>query len=217
MKYSAILFDLDGTLLDTLEDLAGAVNQGLSLLGFPRHKLESYKYFVGSGREEMAFRSLPENERQPTTLKRLVDLIDGYYLEHWADHTRPYPGIPDLLDELTARRIKLSILSNKPQIFTDLMVTQLLSKWRFSAVVGARPGVPKKPNPSAALNIAEKLKLDPRELVYLGDSDIDMQTAAACGMLAVGALWGFRTAEELKASGADSLINHPVDLLKFFE
>jgi phosphoglycolate phosphatase len=217
LKYKAVLFDLDGTLLDTLEDLAGAVNQGLTLLGFPQHKLESYKYFVGSGREEMAFRALPEAERRPLTLKRLVDFIDGYYLQHWADHTLPYPGIPDLLDELTARKIKLSILSNKPQIFTDLMVGRLLAKWSFAAVAGAMPGVPKKPDPSAALKIAEKLKLGPRELVYLGDSDIDMQTAAACGMFAVGALWGFRTADELKASGANSLINHPCELLRFLE
>jgi phosphoglycolate phosphatase len=215
LKYKAVLFDLDGTLLDTLEDLAGAVNNGLSLLGFPRHKVESYKYFVGAGREEMAWRALPENERHPATLKRLVDFIDQDYLQHWADHSRPYPGIPELLDALTARRVKLTVLSNKPQTFTDLMVTRLLSQWRFEPVVGALPGVPKKPDPGTALGIAARLNLRPQELIYLGDSDIDMQTATASGMYPVGALWGFRTADELKQSGASELINQPDELLSF--
>jgi phosphoglycolate phosphatase len=215
LKYKAVLFDLDGTLLDTLEDLAGAVNNGLSYLGFPQHPVESYKYFVGDGREEMASRALPEKQRDSGTVERLVEFINQEYIQHWADHTRPYRGVPEMLDAVSARGIKLAVLSNKPHDFTELMVFRLLSRWRFEAVVGAMPGTPKKPDCTAALGIVEKLKLHPWEFLYLGDSDIDMKTALAAGMCPVGALWGFRTAEELQRCGAKALIKHPSQLMSF--
>lgn len=213
MNYKAVLFDLDGTLLDTLKDIANSVNKALSYFGFPQHELEAYKYFVGDGREALAFRALPEHQRDSATLDKLLAHIDEEYTRHWADNTRPYEGVPELLDTLTTRSISLSILSNKPHDFTELMVSRLLRHWRFQIIAGALPDVPKKPSPTAALDIAQRLNLRPSEFLYVGDSGVDMQTAAGAGMYPVGAMWGFRTAGELLAGGAKTLIAKPADLL----
>jgi len=213
MKYQAVLFDLDGTLLDTLQDLANAVNTSLACLGFPVHKTEAYKYFIGDGREEMARRALPPGKRDPVTLGKLVEHINREYGLHWADNTRPYAGVADMLDAMTRRGTRMAILSNKPHDFTEAMVSRLLSPWHFEVVVGAMPGVPIKPDPTAALMIARKLDIPPAGFLYLGDSDIDMRTATAAGMYPVGAVWGFRTADELTAAGAKSLIKYPTDIL----
>jgi phosphoglycolate phosphatase len=126
MGFEAVVFDLDGTLLDTLEDIANSVNKGLSSLGFPQHSKEAIKYFIGDGREVLALRSLPEKNRDEATVNRLVDLINKEYFQHWADNTLPYPGVGDLLDALQSRGIKMAVLSNKPHEFTELSVTRLL-------------------------------------------------------------------------------------------
>ncbi len=214
MSYTAVLFDLDGTLLYTLKDIADSVNQALGYLGFPPHQLNAYKYFVGDGREALAMRALPEHHRDKATVSKLASYIGDEYSKRWANNTLPYEGIEDLLDALTMKHIKLAILSNKPHDITQVMVSKLLGKWQFQAVVGAQSSLPKKPDPSAALQIAQRLKTLPPEFLYLGDSDIDMKTAIAAGMYAVGVLWGYRTAEELLSKGAKKLIQHPVDLLK---
>jgi phosphoglycolate phosphatase len=216
VKYKAVLFDLDGTLLDTLEDLATSVNRGLADLGLPQHRISDYKYFVGWGREEMAARALPEEKRDPSLIERLCEIINREYLRHWSDHTQPYDGIPEMLDALTSRRVTMAILSNKPHDFTELMVTRLLSRWHFEIVAGASPDMPKKPDCTVALNICRQLKIDPQEFLFLGDSEIDMQTAVNAGMYPVGALWGFRTAADLKEGGAKKLIKDPRELLEFF-
>ena len=213
MKYKAVLFDLDGTLLNTLQDLADSVNSVLSSSGFPEHGLEAYKYFVGDGIEELAHRALPEKHRDKATLAKCITAIREEYRKRWANNTRPYQGIPELLDALTARNIKLVILSNKPDDSTKATVSKLLSKWQFDIIMGASPSVPKKPNPKAALEIVQRLNIPANEFLYLGDSGIDMKTASAAGMYPVGALWGFRTAEELTANGAKALIRDPADLL----
>ncbi len=213
MKYQAVLFDLDGTLLDTLKDLADAVNRGLKLLGFPQHSAETIKYFIGDGREVLASRSLPEKNRDEETINKLVDLINREYYQHWADHTHPYPGISEMLDMLTQRGIKMTILSNKPQEFTDLTVTSLLPGWKFEIVAGAVPSMPKKPHPMAALQIAKQLDIQPDKFLYVGDSDIDMKTALAAGMFPAGVTWGFRTELELKAAGAAVLVHEPPELI----
>jgi phosphoglycolate phosphatase len=214
MKYRAVLFDLDGTLLDTLADLAGAVNRGLARLGLPQHKVEAFKYFVGDGREVMASRALPPSRRDAGTLLQLVDFINLDYALHWRDTTCLYPGISLLLDELVRRAIKMAILSNKPQDFTRDMAAGLLGAWHFEMVCGSLPSVPNKPDCTRALDIARSMEIPPAEFMYLGDSDIDMQTAVRAGMLPVGVLWGFRTAEELRAGGARLLIEKPADLLE---
>ncbi len=213
MKYQAVLFDLDGTLLDTLKDLADAVNKGLKLLGFPQHSAETIKYFIGDGREVLASKSLPEINRNEKTINKLVDLINREYYQHWADNTRPYPGISEMLDTLAKRGIKMTILSNKPQEFTDLTVTSLLPGRKFEIVAGAVPSMPKKPDPMAALQIAKQLNILPGKFLYVGDSDIDMKTALAAGMFPAGVTWGFRTELELKMAGAAALVHEPRELI----
>jgi len=217
MKYSAVLFDLDGTLLNTLEDIADSVNSALGHLGFPQHELEAYKYFIGDGREALAIRTLPEHHQNTVTVDKLITHINEEYSKCWSNNTHPYQGVSDLLDALTSTGIKIAILSNKPHDFTELMVSRLLPQWQFEVVVGALPSVPKKPDPTAALQIARQLNIRTPEFLYLGDSDIDMKTATAADMYPIGALWGFRTADELLASGAKALIQQPVDLLPFLQ
>jgi len=213
MRYKAVLFDLDGTLLDTLKDIADSVNTALDHLGFPKHELKAYRYFVGDGREALAIRALPEQHRDMITVDQLATSIEAEYSKRWANNTRPYQGIPEMLGALKDLGIKMAILSNKPQSFTELMVSGLLPQWRFEVVVGALPSMPKKPDPTAALQIAQQLNIHAIEFLYLGDSDVDMKTATAAGMYPVGALWGFRNTDELLAGGAKELIQHPADLL----
>jgi phosphoglycolate phosphatase len=217
MKYKAVIFDLDGTLLNTLEDLADSVNASLKYLGFPEHELAAYRKFVGDGRDVLAARSLPLENRDPDTVKKLVDLIDSEYSERWDNKTVPYEGVPELLDGLTAKKIKFAVLSNKGHDFTELIVSRLLAKWSFSIVIGISPEVKKKPDPEAAISIARKFGVKTSEVLYLGDSDVDMKTAVAAGLFPVGAGWGFRSSEELIENGARVVLNHPVELLDLLE
>lgn len=215
MKYKAVIFDLDGTLLDTLQDLADSVNEALSHLGFPTHGVEAYKNFIGEGRDVLAFRALPDHHRDNTTITSLAELIYEEYSNRWADNTIPYNGVHDLLDELTIRDVRIAVLSNKPHNFTEIIVSKMLSQWHFAAVVGTSPSVIKKPDPAAALHIAQQLGIHPTEFLYLGDSGVDMKTAVGAGMYPVGALWGFRSAEELLNNGAKALITYPSELISF--
>jgi phosphoglycolate phosphatase len=213
LKYAGIIFDLDGTLLDTIEDLADSMNQVLTDLGFPNHTLNAYKYFVGEGVEALIRRALPEDQLRPELLDHCLGALREEYSRRWENKTRPYPGIPELLDHLTGLGLKMAILSNKLDYFTRIMVARLLPRWRFDPVLGARPLVPKKPDPTGALEIAEALHLAPDCFLYLGDTGIDMKTASAAGMAPVGVLWGFRQAEELRSHGARWLIEKPGDLV----
>lgn len=214
MKFRAVLFDLDGTLLDTLQDLADSTNRALAKLGFPPNEVNAYRYFVGAGRDVLALRALPDSHRDDGTVKKLLQEIDADYREHWADNTRPYDGIPALLDELTERGIRLAVLSNKSHEFTSMMVSKMLARWHFDSVIGASASVPKKPDPTMAVQVARRLKIQPSQFLYLGDSDIDMKTAVAAGMYPVGVGWGFRTAKELVDSGAKVVISKPCDLVR---
>jgi phosphoglycolate phosphatase len=213
--FQAIIFDLDGTLLDTLQDLADSMNVALSHLGFPVHELEKYRHFVGDGMENLVRRSVPDTAKNdPRLISRCLEMMRRTYELNWRVRTRPYPGVPELLDALSGRGLKMAVLSNKPDDSTRKVVDGLLPAWRFEAVVGARPQVPLKPDPSSALEIANRLKLGPARFVYLGDTATDMKTANAAGMFAVGALWGFRDAAELIAGGAAKLIEKPAELLE---
>ena len=215
MQFEAILFDLDGTLLDTLEDLANSMNAVLEGRGLPQHGNELYKQFVGDGMEVLVRRALPESHRGEQLVQACLLAMRKEYSIRWRETTRPYEGIPELLDALRVRRLRMAILSNKPDEFTREMVTALLAPWRFDAVVGARPEVPKKPDPTVALAIARDLAIPPARILYLGDSGTDMRTAVSAGMFPVGALWGFRAAAELEANGAWVLISRPTELLGF--
>ncbi len=212
-----MLFDLDGTLLDTLRDLADSVNSVLAGFGFPTHKVEEYKYFVGKGMEVLAESALPEDHRDEMMVKEAVARIEEEYATHWQNNTHPYQGIPELLDGINRLGIRMAILSNKPQGSAGIMVSSLLPGWHFESVVGANPSLPKKPDPTGALQIARQMDIKPEEFIYLGDSAVDMETATAASMYPVGALWGFRTADELLCGGAKVLIQHPPDLLQLLK
>jgi phosphoglycolate phosphatase len=212
-QYKAVLFDLDGTLLNTIDDLADAMNAALAACGLPTHTAAQCKYFVGDGVRNFAVRSLPPDRRDEATLGKIIPLYRDAYSKNWDNKTRPYEGVPELLDALAARRLRLIVYSNKPDDFTNLTVRKLLAKWEFAAIVGARENFPNKPDPSASLDILGKLHLSPAEVVYVGDTGTVMRTANAAGMFAVGALWGFRTAKELLDNGAKALIEQPTDLL----
>jgi phosphoglycolate phosphatase len=214
MNFKAILFDLDGTLLNTIEDLTDSMNQVLSRFGFSGHDQEAYKYFVGDGVESLIRRALPADRVDEKMVAQCAAAMREEYGRRWDKKTRPYPGIPELLDTLCQRGISMAILSNKVQDFTEICVSRLLSKWSFRIILGARPTVPKKPDPTAALEIAESMDLTPSQFLYLGDTSTDMQTAVAAGMFPLGALWGFRTARELMAHGAKALLQKPLDLLQ---
>jgi phosphoglycolate phosphatase len=213
MTFKAVLFDLDGTLLDTLADLADSSNAALAAMGLPEHPLEAYKYFVGDGLEKLVRRAIGTENGSEAAVARGIQLTQQEYARRWADKTRPYPGIPDLLDRLTALAIRMTVFSNKPDEFTRLCVTRLLSAWHFEVIQGATAELPKKPDPRGALAIATKLGLAPAEILYLGDTNTDMWTAVVAGMYPVGALWGFRAADELRAAGAAVLVASPMEVL----
>ena len=217
MGYDAVLFDLDGTLLDTLEDLADSVNAVLRRMGCPEHPVEAYKYFIGQGFSVLAGRSLPPGERNPARIGECVAGAKAEYARRWTRRTHPYPEVPGLLDELSRRGVRLAILSNKPHEFTRDMVRHFLPGWRFDEVLGGREGVPAKPDPTAALGICARLAIPPARFAYVGDSGTDMQTARRAGMYAVGVLWGFRGREELLADGAQVLIETPAGLLPLLD
>lgn len=211
MKRYAI-FDLDGTLLNTLDDLAAACNQALAQKGLPQHPTDAYRMFVGNGVAKLVERMTPEALRGDRAL--LADLrqrFDAYYGVHGSDLTRPYDGVLPMLDELLARGMGLAILSNKPHEFVTEMVPHYFGD-RFAAVYGQRAGYPTKPEPSLVAETLDALGAARAETVYLGDSGVDMQTARNGGVLAVGVLWGFRDRAELLENGAQALIAAPDEL-----
>jgi len=213
MRCAAIIFDLDGTLLDTLADLANSVNTVLATHGLPVHDIDAYRYFVGDGVRVLMQRVLPQGEQSDDKLDAFVAAFRQEYDRNWNVETRPFDGVPEMLDALTARRLPLAVLSNKPDNYTKMCVAELLPRWTFDIVVGSRPDVPRKPDATAALEIARSLAAAPGQILYLGDTDVDMKTAARAGMFPVGALWGYRSREELEAGGARALVEHPSDLL----
>jgi phosphoglycolate phosphatase len=213
MTYKAIIFDLDGTLLNTLDDLGNAVNRVLLDMGFPPHALDEYRSFIGDGVEKLINRALPEQNRNEETIRTCLKAFREDYHKNWNVNTRPYEGIPELLDALKEKGLKVAVLSNKPHDTTNLCVTELLPGWQFDMVLGHRDGTPHKPDPAGALEISKRLNIPPSEFLYLGDSGVDMETAIAARMFPVGVLWGFREADELKESGARALISHPLGVL----
>jgi phosphoglycolate phosphatase len=213
MSYKAIIFDLDGTLLNTLADLGNAVNRVLAQRGFPTHALDEYRYFVGNGTRMLIIRALPEKKRDDETVAECLEAFREDYGQHWKVKTRLYDGVPEMLTALTARGLRIAVVSNKPDDFTKQCVAYFLPHWRFDAVIGQRDEVPQKPDPAGALEAAELLHISPGDFLYLGDSSVDMKTAVAAGMFPVGALWGFRSAKELRENGAQALITRPLELL----
>lgn len=213
--FKAVLFDLDGTLLNTLKDLADSINKVLSRMNVPVHPTAAYKYFVGDGIEKLASRVLPKNCQQEETIRQCIEEIKREYGAHWQDTTMPYDGIMDMLNNLKGKGLRLVILSNKPNDLTQANVTHFFGKDLFDYIAGAMPEIPKKPNPDGAIRIAETLGIKPEHFLYIGDTATDMKTALGAGMFPMGVLWGFRTAEELLENGGQVLVSHPADILKY--
>ena len=213
MSYSAIIFDLDGTLLNTIDDLANSMNIVLEQHGFPVHPIEKYKYFVGNGMDNLTRKVLPPKCTDENFIKTFLEEFQNQYNKTWHTCTKPYPGIEKLLENLEARGIKMSVLSNKTDQFTQIIIDYYFGLKHFDFVYGARIGVPKKPDPTAALEIARGSNIQPSDYLYLGDSGVDMQTANAAGMYALGATWGFRKTDELIEYGVKKLIYDPIEII----
>jgi phosphoglycolate phosphatase len=217
MNFEAVIFDLDGTLLDTLEDIANAANSSLARHGFPSHEADAYRYFIGDGVPKLMSRALPPEKRNDDLIADCVTAFRKEYGRTWNVNTRPYEGMPELLDALAVRKIKMAVLSNKPDDFTKRCVEAFLQAWSFEMILGLGHGVPHKPDPTGALEIAEHLDIAPAQILYLGDSAVDMKTAVKAGMFPIGALWGFRTLDELVENGARATIEQPMELLDYLD
>ena len=214
MRIEGVIFDLDGTLLDTLEDIADSVNRVLRANGFPIHQLEAFRFFVGDGSRMLVKRALPENERSDASVACYLSAFKKDYAKAWDVKTKPYPGIPELLNHLMQTHVRMAVCSNKPHAFTVLCVEKLLHQWRFDPIVGQNRRYPKKPAPDSALAIAHAMGISPSEALFVGDSGVDMQTATAAGMLPVGAAWGFRPEKELLENGSMYVARSPLDVIK---
>ena len=213
MQFKAVCFDLDGTLLDSLADLANCTNKILLKRGFPEHPEDAYRYFVGDGAKMLMTRVLPEEVRNESLIEECRQDFETAYRECWDEQTVPYENIPELLNALYRRKLKLTVLSNKPHEFTLLAVNNLLPSWDFEMILGQREGVPHKPDPAGMLEICEKLKIPSSSFMYLGDTATDMKTSVAAGCFSVGVLWGFRSEEELRDNGAKAIVKDPLDVL----
>jgi len=212
-NFSAVIFDLDGTLADSLQDIADAMNRTLTHFNYPVYNYEEYKYFVGKGLKSLVYQCLPEGRKEEKYINETLSVMMMEYEKSCTNETALYKGISELLTALINKDYKLAILSNKADTLTQKIVNRLFNNWEFSVVLGANERFPRKPAPDAALFIADEMNIDTKEILYLGDTDIDMKTANAAGMYAVGVSWGFRTKEELAENGAKQIIDYPTDLL----
>ena len=216
-NFQAIIFDLDGTLLDTLADIGDSVNAMLAEYGFDGHTLDDYRRFIGSGIQMLVTRALPLAGRSDVMVRQCVQRAREIYWENWNRKTRPYDGILDLLGSLKKTGLPLAVLSNKPHDFTMRYVKAYFNIQDFKIVMGQSDDFPVKPDPASALYIAQQMDLSPSVFLFVGDSVADMQTAAAAGMHAVGVGWGFKGPKELEENGCQTLVRHPRDILHLLE
>lgn len=208
-----VIFDLDGTLLNTIADLATATNQALQHFGYPTHPIEAYRFFVGNGINKLFERALPETERTEANVLRIRSQFIPYYNVHNADFSTPYPGIPEVLHTLQSHGILLAVASNKYQSATEKLIAHYFPTLRFEKVLGQREGIPVKPDPTIVNDILQATGLSATDALYVGDSGVDMQTALHAGVDAVGVTWGFRPRTELEAFQPMAIINRAEELL----
>lgn len=209
-----VVFDLDGTILNTLADLAYSVNDALEKCGFPVHAMEAYKHFVGNGVNKLLERSLPDNRKTPDDIARLKALFLACYEVHNMDRTEPYTGVHALLQSLQSNGFLLAVASNKYQAATEKLIRRFFPDCSFAAVLGQREGVPVKPNPAIVFDILRMTGVSPEETLYIGDSGVDMATAFNSGVTSVGVTWGFRPREELEAAGACHIADSTDDIMR---
>lgn len=212
-----VIFDLDGTLLNTIADLAAATNQALRTLGFPTHEEKAYLQFVGNGIYKLFERALPLQYRTTENIARVKELFVPYYNAHGTDLTAPYEGIPALLETLQQRGLQLAVASNKYQAATAQLVAHYFPTISFAAVYGQQEGLPTKPNPLLVEKIMQQVSVSAADTLYVGDSEVDMQTAINAQVEACAVLWGFRTREQLQAYHPAHLAENPADILRYLE
>lgn len=209
--YQLAIFDLDGTLLDTIQDLCNACNHALAHFGYETHDVEACKYFVGSGIYKLIERALPEDARDEANVLKVKAVFDEYYGMHSEDYTKPYEGIQEMLTTLKEKGIKCAVLTNKAQAYAEQLVKRQFGNL-VEVVIGQREGIPTKPNPIGIHKLLTKFDIPKANCIYMGDSDIDMLTANNAAVTSVGVIWGFRTKEELQKAGAHYLVENPSQL-----
>ena len=212
--FKGVIFDLDGTLVNSLEDISNAINTVLKKHNFPTHSIETCQSYIGHGVRDLVVKALPEENKNEEWIDRCFHEMIAIYSEKCTIKTTMYAGISDLLDELTARNLKLAVFSNKADELTKKVVKAVFSKWNFEVVEGLKVEALKKPNPTVALEISKKLAIPAEQLIFVGDTDVDILTAKNSGMHPVGVVWGYRTKEELILSGAKYILENPLDLIK---
>lgn len=216
MPFKAAIFDLDGTLIDSVRDIAESMNRSLAAMGYPTHPVEQYNFFIGEGVKVLAERALPAHAQDDASIARFLDGYRQDYLQNWNVHTTIYDGIPEFLARMVAAHIPMGVLSNKPDKATRICVEHYFHDIPFIAVFGQRDGWARKPDPQVALEIAAALNVAPADCVFVGDTAVDMQTAVAAGMFPAGVSWGFRTEAELIETGARLIARKPEDLYSLF-
>jgi phosphoglycolate phosphatase len=214
--YKAVIFDLDGTLLDTVADIADAVNLTLEQYGWAAQPIERYRVLVGAGLDELLELILGRHAEDQAFFQAFRDKVVMYYTQRMTSKTRPYSGIEPILQQLQEWQTPKAVLSNKEHEKANHVVNHFFSAKQLAPVVGAQAGVPVKPDPTNAYNIADELGFAPSDILYVGDTPTDIQTARRAGMLPLGVEWGFRPKEELWQEGAHTILAHPEELLNFF-
>ncbi len=210
----AMIFDLDGTLIDSLQDIADATNNALAAFALPQHGLDDYRQFVGNGVQALLARALPP-ALADSPPEQFIETFRHLYRSHLNRKTRPYPGIVSALECLAAAGLRLAVLSNKPNELTERCIGMFFPHIDFTAVYGQRDGIPRKPDPTVALEIARMLDTPQGRCGFVGDSAVDMATGKRAGMRCIGVSWGFRPREEMIAAGADLIIDQPEELLHY--
>lgn len=211
-----IIFDLDGTLLNTIADLAHSTNYALNQLGFPTHEVKKYHFMVGNGINKLFERALPEGAKTEENVLRVRKEFVPYYDQHNADASSPYPGIPELLSYLQSKGIQLAVASNKYQSATQKLIAHYFPKIHFTAVFGQREGIHVKPDPTIIFDILKLADVSKEEVLYVGDSGVDMQTAANAGVTACGVTWGFRPRTELEAFAPEYIVEKAEQIQSMF-
>ena len=210
-----VIFDLDGTLLNTIADLALSTNYALNKVGFPTHEVEAYNFMVGNGINKLFERALPEGEKTEENVLRIRKEFIPYYDRHNADASRPYPGIPELLSALQSKGIQIAVASNKYQTATQKLIAHYFPEIHFTAVLGQREGINVKPDPTIVFDILKLADVAKEEVLYVGDSGVDMQTAANAGVTACGVTWGFRPRTELEPFQPTYIVDTADEILEF--
>src|SRR5574344_1398605 len=215
--YQLVIFDLDGTLLNTLDDLCYSTNTILQKYGYPVHPKEAYRYFVGNGIQKLIERALPQQARIPETIETVYQDFMAFYSLHKMDKTAVYQGIMPVLKYLQSVHIKLAVASNKAHHETEALLKYYFPEIQFSAILGQRKGYPIKPSPEVVYEILKQAEVQASQTLYVGDTGTDMQTASKAGVFKIGVLWGFRDQAELLENGADYIASTPAEILHFFE